>query len=79
MRRSARRFISSSRKSFHIPDGQCTAFYDALMTVLNEYMRGVEGRKTIVVFTDGVDNQLFGNLASRSRRRLPAIHESSIF
>jgi Ca-activated chloride channel homolog len=37
-----------------------TAFYDALMTCVDDYMRGIEGRKAIVVFTDGVDNQLEG-------------------
>jgi Ca-activated chloride channel homolog len=41
--------------------GGGTAFYDALMTCLDQYMRHVEGRKAIVVFTDGVDNQLSGD------------------
>jgi VWFA-related protein len=45
----------------HIQSGGGTAFYDALMTCLDEYMRDVEGRKAIVVFTDGVDNKLLGN------------------
>jgi VWFA-related protein len=47
--------------------GGGTAFYDALMTSVNQYMRGVEGRSAIVVFTDGVDNQLFGDRAEGSR------------
>jgi len=40
--------------------GGGTAFYDALMTSINQYMRNVQGRTAIVVFTDGVDNQLEG-------------------
>jgi len=44
-----------------------TAFYDALMTCIDDYMRNVEGRKAIVVFTDGVDNQLEGNPREGSR------------
>jgi VWFA-related protein len=38
-----------------------TAFYDALMTSVDQYMRGIKGRKAIVVFTDGVDNVLSGD------------------
>ncbi len=38
-----------------------TAFYDALETSIHGYMEHVRGRKTIVVFTDGVDNQLEGH------------------
>jgi Ca-activated chloride channel family protein len=49
-----------------IKSGGGTAFYDALMTCLNRYMRGVEGRSAIVVFTDGVDNQLEGRGGSRT-------------
>jgi VWFA-related protein len=37
-----------------------TAFYDALDTSIHGYMEHVKGRKAIVVFTDGVDNQLEG-------------------
>ncbi len=44
-----------------------TAFYDALMTCIDHYMRGIEGRSAIVVFTDGVDNQLEGNRSEGSR------------
>jgi VWFA-related protein len=50
-----------------IKSGGGTAFYDALMTCLNRYMRGVEGRSAIVVFTDGVDNQLDGHASTGSR------------
>ncbi len=46
--------------------GGGTSFYDALMTCINEYMRGVEGRSAIVVFTDGVDNQLEGGYPAGS-------------
>ncbi len=51
----------------HIKSGGGTAFYDALMTCLDRYMRGIEGRKAIVVFTDGVDNQLEGGGGRGSR------------
>ena len=50
-----------------IQSGGGTAFYDALMTCIDQYMRGLEGRSAIVVFTDGVDNQLYGNRADGSR------------
>jgi len=43
-----------------------TAFYDALETSIDDYMRGTEGRGAIVVFTDGVDNQLTGDFSSGS-------------
>jgi len=37
-----------------------TALYDSLLICINRYMRGVGGRNAIVVFTDGIDNQLEG-------------------
>ena len=40
--------------------GGGTAFYDALMTCVDQYLPRVEGRKAIVVFTDGVDNLIMG-------------------
>jgi VWFA-related protein len=43
-----------------------TAFYDALETSIDDYMRGTEGRGAIVVFTDGVDNQLTGDFSNGS-------------
>ncbi len=43
-----------------IQSGGGTAFYDAMMACIDQYMHGVEGRSAIVVFTDGVDNQLYG-------------------
>lgn len=52
-----------------IRSGGGTAFYDALMTCVDRYMSRVEGRKAIVVFTDGVDNQLLGNFGEGSRMR----------
>ncbi len=50
-----------------VRSGGGTAFYDALDRSVEEYMRAVEGRKAIVVFTDGVDNQLAGNGGDGSR------------
>jgi VWFA-related protein len=44
-----------------------TALYDALMTCIDYYMRGVAERSAIVVFTDGVDNQLEGENTEGSR------------
>lgn len=49
-----------------IQAGGGTAFYDALMACIDQYMRDVEGRSAIVVFTDGVDNQLYGEPADGS-------------
>jgi VWFA-related protein len=49
---------AAERAINRIKSGGGTAFYDALMTCLDRYMRGIEGRSAIVVFTDGVDNQL---------------------
>ena len=52
----------AARKAIaRLHSGGGTAFYDALMTCVDEYVRNVEGRKAIVVFTDGVDNALYGN------------------
>jgi VWFA-related protein len=58
---------SSAEKAIQkIKAGGGTAFYDALMTCLDRYLRGVEGRNAIVVFTDGVDNQLQRNYGAGS-------------
>lgn len=46
--------------------GGGTAFYDALDRSINRFMEGMEGRKAIVVFTDGVDNQLTGDFSEGS-------------
>ncbi len=51
---------AAARAIKRIHSGGGTAFYDALLTCLDEYMGSVVGRKAIVVFTDGVDNQLLG-------------------
>ena len=59
-----------------IRSGGGTAFYDALMTCVEEYMRDVQGRKAIVVFTDGVDNQLEGNRAEGSRTSYATLFRS---
>jgi VWFA-related protein len=58
---------AAERAIQHIKSGGGTAFYDALTACLNRYMRGVEGRNAIVVFTDGVDNQLEGKRSEGSR------------
>ena len=50
-----------------VRSGGGTAFYDAMETSIVDYMRGREGRKAIVVFTDGVDNQLTGDFGNGSR------------
>jgi VWFA-related protein len=51
-----------------------TAFYDALMACIDRYMRNVEGRKAIVVFTDGVDNALEGKPKEGSRTSYEELH-----
>ncbi len=58
---------AAQRAINRIKSGGGTAFYDALMTCLDSYMRGLEGRSAIVVFTDGVDNQLQGRPGEGSR------------
>ena len=50
-----------------IYSGGGTALYDALMDSLNEYSDEANARQAIVVFTDGVDNQLTGNRTEGSR------------
>lgn len=37
-----------------------TAIYDAVYKSINQYMKGTTGRKAIVLFTDGIDNSLWG-------------------
>ena len=49
-----------------IRSGGGTAFYDALETSVNRYLEGIEGRKAVVVFTDGVDNRLTGDYSDGS-------------
>ena len=58
----------------HIRSGGGTAFYDALMTCINQYMKGMQGRNAIVVFTDGVDNQLEGVPESGSITRFDELY-----
>src|SRR5438477_164853 len=41
-----------------IRPGGGTAFYDAMSVSLHDVMAPVSGRKAIVVFTDGIDNQM---------------------
>ncbi len=50
-----------------LKSGGGTAFYDALLECVSNYMRGIQGRKAIVVFTDGVDNRLTGQFGQGSR------------
>ncbi len=47
--------------------GGGTSFYDAMMTSMDQYMRGVDGRSAVVVFTDGIDNQLEGGYPAGSQ------------
>ncbi|RPI29376.1 MAG: VWA domain-containing protein [Acidobacteria bacterium] len=49
-----------------IRSGGGTAVYDALLESINHVKR-VEGRKAIVLFSDGVDNQLQGNSGDGSK------------
>jgi Ca-activated chloride channel family protein len=44
-----------------IRSGGGTAFYDALSESVGRYIRPIEGRKAVVVFSDGIDNQLAGD------------------
>ena len=56
-----------------IYSGGGTALYDALMDSLNEYSDESHARQAIVVFTDGVDNQLTGNHTEGSRTTFPQL------
>ncbi len=47
--------------------GGGTSFYDALMACIDEYLRGAGERKAIVIFTDGIDNQLDGGYPAGSQ------------
>jgi len=48
--------------------GGTTAAYDAVATAVGEYVRGISGRKAIVLFSDGVDNSLDPGNPYGSRR-----------
>jgi VWFA-related protein len=50
-----------------IRSGGGTAFYDALMTSITQYKSDTKGRSAIVIFTDGVDNNLEGLFGSGSK------------
>jgi VWFA-related protein len=56
-----------------VRSGGGTAFYDALLESVDSYMGGIQGRKAIVVFTDGVDNQLSGSRGEGSRTSFQAL------
>ncbi len=56
-----------ARSIRRLKSGGGTAFYDALLQCVDNYMRGIQGRKAIVVFTDGVDNRLSGSRQDGSR------------
>ncbi len=47
--------------------GGGTSFYDALMACVNEYMHGAGERSAVVIFTDGIDNQLDGGYPAGSQ------------
>ncbi len=65
---------AAARAIQRISSGGGTAFYDALLTCIDDYMHGIEGRSAIVVFTDGVDNQLEGNRSEGSRIPFPQLY-----
>jgi VWFA-related protein len=71
---SDRRIVASAIDG--IRSGGGTAFYDALETCVDDYILGVEGRKAIVVFTDGVDNRLSGNRAQGSRTSFEELYRT---
>ncbi len=64
------------RQIRRIRTGGGTAFYDALDVSVNDYMYGEEGRKAIVVFTDGVDGQLIRQRSSGSRITFHELYRS---
>ena len=64
------------RQIRRIRAGGGTAFYDALDICVNDYLYGEEGRKAIVVFTDGVDGQLIGQRRSGSRITFRELYRS---
>ncbi len=64
------------RQIRRIRAGGGTAFYDALDICVNDYLYGEEGRKAIVVFTDGVDGQLIGQRSSGSRITFGELYRS---
>ncbi len=53
--------------------GGGTKFYDAVDLVVNDALNKIQGRKAIVVFSDGVD---FNSRFSSARRSLEAVEES---
>ncbi len=57
-----------------VRSGGGTAFYDALKGCLREHTDRIEGRKAIVVFTDGVDNQLQGDPGAGSTTRFSELY-----
>ena len=64
------------RQIRRIRAGGGTAFYDALDICVNDYLYGEEGRKAIVVFTDGVDGQLIRQRSSGSRITFGELYRS---
>lgn len=56
-----------------IYSGGGTALYDALMDSLTEYSNNGHVRQAIVVFTDGIDNQLTGNRTEGSLTTFPQL------
>jgi Ca-activated chloride channel family protein len=56
-----------------IRSGGGTAMYDALLEAV-DYISRIQGRKAIVLFSDGVDNQLEGNAGDGSRATFPQLY-----
>lgn len=69
-REAVRRAISGIRS------GGGTALYDALDLCVNRYMANIEGRKAVVVFSDGEDNQLTGDYEHGSVITYPDLYRA---
>ncbi len=64
-----------SKAISHLYSDGGTAFYDALLTTVDRYVRREDGRKAVVVLTDGVDNSLEGKPREGSRASFKELYE----
>ncbi len=69
---NSKRSISGALKK--LPAGGGTGFYEALHFGL-DYLSGVTGRKALVVFTDGVDETLYGRVEQAANLTFPDVFE----